>query len=97
MVTVLPHWVGLAEASEQFDFTELVAELSTSGYGFGEPVSITTSSWAKRQSWEENGIRYQIDYNSAGRWVKTTTQADGTYTTECSSDEGSSWSACSDA
>ena len=97
VVTVLPHWVGFAGASDAFDLSELVAELSASGYGFGEPVSIPTSSWAKRQTWDEDDTRYQIDYNSAGQWVKTTTQADGTYTTECSYDEGSSWSACSDA
>ncbi len=97
VVTVLPHWVSFAGASDEFDFAELVTELSASGYGFGEPVSIPTSSWAKRQTWDEGSTRYQIDYNSAGQWVKTTTQADGTYSTECSEDEGASWAACRDA
>ncbi|QPG05744.1 hypothetical protein IT774_00150 [Salinimonas marina] len=96
-VTVLPHWVGFAEASDQFDFAELVAELEVSGYRFDEPVTIPTSSWAKRQTWDEGDIRYQIDYDSTGQWLKTTTQADGTYTTECSYDEGTSWEACRDA
>ena len=97
MVTVLPHWVGFAGASAAFDFAELVAALSASGYEFTDPVSIPTSSWAKRQTWDEGSTRYQVDYNSAGQWVKTTTQADGTYSTECSYDEGASWEACRDA
>lgn len=93
-VTVLPNWVGFEGASASFDTAELVGELSQSGYRFDGAVTITTSSWAKRRTWDDGVNTYQVDYNSAGDWVKTTTAADGTSSTECSDDEGATWQAC---
>lgn len=93
-INVLPHWVNFNDRSSEFDFDELIAELSVSGYQFREPVLITSDYWYKREDWYDGDTYYQISYYSNGDWERFIRFADGTHTDECSYDEGQTWEAC---
>jgi hypothetical protein len=90
----LSDWQNLQGKQGQLDFGSLIPRIAATGIRFDEDVKIVTDSWFKRST-DDTGPRITVERSNTGPWVRTSTRADGTQYTECSSDAGKRWGSCS--
>lgn len=89
----LQDWHHLQGRSGGLDFGRAIQRIAATGIGFDEAVRVDTDSWFKRVT-DDTGLRVALEKPSSGPWVRSRALADGTPTSECSTDAGLTWAAC---
>jgi len=92
----LNDWIDVADTIDALNMADLGSALEQLPYGFeDQTIEPDARFWAKTQvTTDTTGVKTEVRYNELGHYVKTVTQVDGTYTTECGTD-GVIWGTCS--
>ena len=92
----LNDWIDVADTIDALNMADLGSALEQLPYGFeDQTIEPDARFWAKTQvTTDTTGVKTEVRYNELGNYVKTVTQVDGTYTTECGTD-GVIWGTCS--
>lgn len=89
----LNDWVGLADDHTTRNMKELIAAFEQLPYRYEDKTpEPEASAWYKTQIVTDNqGVTTTTSYNDQGGSRKYTEYADGTHKTECSFDDGATW------